>query len=458
MLLAPLAQRNFCALFFAQLISLLGTGLATIALALMVYEQYPDAAGLVLGLVLAVKMVAYLVIAPLVGAYVHRLPRRAWLIAVTAARAMLIACLPLANNLWQLFVLMFLLNAFAAGFTPVYQALLPDIFRDDQRYTQALSLSRLAMDIENLLSPAAAAALLLVIPYPWLFNINALAFVFAVGALLLARLPGAGLKERDGNVWAHVFFGVSSYLKTPRLQAALLMNLAISAAGAMIIVNTVIYVRAHLGLAEAYMPLLMAAAGLGSIAAALLMPRLLNNFTNRTVMLAGGVLSALALLVSVMLPEYYWALPVWFVVGFASAMVLIPTGRVVRDSSSEGDRTDYFSANFALTHGMWLICYVAAGALGELVGLAMTFLSMGVVALLATLAASACWRQPDQSQLWHEHKAMAHTHPHFHNEHHQHEHEGWEGPEPHLHPHYHNAQSHRHSFFIDEHHVCWPKQ
>jgi hypothetical protein len=40
-------------------------------------------------------------------------------------------------------VLIFLLQAASAGFTPTFQATIPDILPDEKDYTRALSLSRL---------------------------------------------------------------------------------------------------------------------------------------------------------------------------------------------------------------------------------------------------------------------------------------------------------------------------
>ncbi len=48
---------------------------------------------------------------------------------------------------------------------PTFQATIPDILPDERNYTQALSLSRLAYDLESLLNPALAAAHLTVINY-----------------------------------------------------------------------------------------------------------------------------------------------------------------------------------------------------------------------------------------------------------------------------------------------------
>ncbi len=74
---SPLRDPTFRRLFAAQLFSLTGTGLTTIALALLAWrlattDADVGSAGAILGTALAIKMVAYLGIAPLVGAYAHR--------------------------------------------------------------------------------------------------------------------------------------------------------------------------------------------------------------------------------------------------------------------------------------------------------------------------------------------------------------------------------------------------
>lgn len=45
----------------------------------------------------------------------------------------------------------------SAGFTPAFQATIPEILPDEERYSKALALSRLAYDLESLLSPTLAA-------------------------------------------------------------------------------------------------------------------------------------------------------------------------------------------------------------------------------------------------------------------------------------------------------------
>ncbi|MFX6205842.1 MFS transporter, partial [Acinetobacter baumannii] len=88
------------------------------------------------------------------------LPRRAFLVSMDLARAAVALALPFVDQVWQVYVLIFVLQSASAAFTPTFQATIPDVLPDENDYTRALSLSRLAYDLESLLSPTLAAALL----------------------------------------------------------------------------------------------------------------------------------------------------------------------------------------------------------------------------------------------------------------------------------------------------------
>jgi hypothetical protein len=75
-MLEPLKNKSYCHLFAAQVIALLGTGLTTVVLALLAYDLAGDKAGSVLGTALALKMVAYVTIAPIVSGLAASLPRK----------------------------------------------------------------------------------------------------------------------------------------------------------------------------------------------------------------------------------------------------------------------------------------------------------------------------------------------------------------------------------------------
>src|SRR5215213_10728810 len=100
-MLKVLENGTYRHLFLAQVIALVGTGLATVALGLLAYDLAGADAGAVLGTALAIKMVAYVGVAPVAGAFVHLMPRRTLLVALDLVRAVVALLLPFVSEVWQ---------------------------------------------------------------------------------------------------------------------------------------------------------------------------------------------------------------------------------------------------------------------------------------------------------------------------------------------------------------------
>lgn len=177
-----LANRTYRHLFLAQIIALLGTGLLTVALGLLAFQLAGDQAGTVLGTALAIKMIAYVTVAPVVGAFAAQLPRRAFLVSMDLVRAAIALLLPFVTEIWQIYLLILVLQSASAAFTPTFQAAIPDVLPDERDYTKGLSLSRLAYDLESLVSPMLAAALLTVISFHWLFSGTVIGFLVSAAS------------------------------------------------------------------------------------------------------------------------------------------------------------------------------------------------------------------------------------------------------------------------------------
>jgi predicted MFS family arabinose efflux permease len=320
-------------------------------------------------------------------------------------------------------------------------------------------MSRLAYDLENLLSPLLAGLALLVMTYTGLFVANSVAFVVSAALIVATRLPASQPVDRLGGIGRQISFGLLSYLKTPRLRGLLALYLAVSSASAMLIVNTVVYVRERLGGSEADVAMAMAAAGGGSMIVALILPRVLDALPDRPVMLCGSLVMAVGLVWLGTSPAFAAVLVVWFVIGAGWSLVQTPAGRVVIRSAAPGDRPAYFSAQFALSHACWLIFYPLAGQLGTRIGVESTawILAAGIVAF--TILAAMLWPAGDSAPLVHVHDEIDHDHDHehVHGEHHDHQHDGRESEEPHRHPHHHGRMEHTHAFVIDDHHMAWPQ-
>ena len=162
------------------------------------------------------------------------------------ARAGIALLLPFVTEVWQVYILIFLLQSASAAFTPTFQATIPDLLPEEKDYTRALSLSRLAYDLESLLSPTLAAALLTVIGFHWLFGGTVIGFLASAALVLSVRLPQPTPAVHTGGIYEKTTRGSRIYLATPRLRGLLALNLSVASAGAMVIVNTVVIVRALL--------------------------------------------------------------------------------------------------------------------------------------------------------------------------------------------------------------------
>lgn len=435
-MLSILGNRTYRHLFFAQVIALLGTGLATVALGLLAYDLAGSNAGAVLGTALAVKMVAYIGVAPIAAAFAERLPRRAMLVTLDLIRAGVAVALPFVTEVWQIYLLIFLLQSASAGFTPTFQATIPDVLPDEAEYTRALSLSRLAYDMESLVSPALAAALLTVVSFHSLFFGTVVGFIASALLVVSAVLPKAKLPP-PRPIYERTTRGTRIYLATPRLRGLLALNLAAASASAMVIVNTVVLVQGQLKLSQNMTALSLGAFGAGSMLVALGLPKLLDRLADRSVMLAGAGMLVVGLAAGALTSgTLAGLLGTWFWMGLGYSLVQTPSGRLLRRSSGQEDRPALFAAQFALSHACWLITYPLAGWLGAKAGLNVSFIVLAGVATVATVAAFVLWPSSDPVEL------------------------------PHAHPDLEEESSHlldadsqkryRHAFVIDDDHPRWP--
>jgi len=437
--LEPLRDPDYRRLFAAQVASLLGTGLTTVALALLAFELAGAQAGTVLGTALALKMIAYVTIAPVAGAYAGSVPRKGMLVTLDVVRAAMVLCLPFVTEIWQVYALIFLMQSASAAFTPTFQATIPDLLPNERVYTRALSLSRLAYDLEALVSPTLAAAALLLVTFDALFVANGIAFIVSAALVLAARVPAPERVEaREGPV-RRIAFGVRAYLATPRLRGLFALSLAVAAGGAMVIVNTVVIVRASLGLGEREVALALAAYGAGSMAVALLLPRLLDRLPDRQVMLAGAAAIPAGLAFAALAPVFGALLAVWLLLGAAASAVAVPTGRLLRRSSAPADRPAYFAAQFSLSHACWLLTYPLAGWAGSALGLPATAVLLAVLALSGVLAAARLWPVEDPEVIAHVHAGLPADDPHL------------ADARPST-----GGLRHAHAFVIDRRHRSWP--
>ncbi|MFC1457098.1 MFS transporter [Microvirga arabica] len=433
-----LANRTFRSLFIAQLVAVLGTGLATVALSLMAYDIAGPQAGSVLGTALAIKMIASVSLAPVAAALAERFSRKSILVGLDLLRAVVMVAFPFVTEVWQIYCLIFVLQAASAGFTPTMRATIPDVLPDERDYTRGLSLTQLTYDLESVASPVIAALLLTFFNFHELFAGTVLGFLASAAFIAVTILPSRRIFTQD-KIAKRTLTGMRIYIGTPRLRGMLAFSFVASCGSAMIIVNTVVLVQANMGLTQTATALALATYGAGSMMAALCVPRLLEVIKDRTAMLIGASFIIVGMLAAGFIKTFALILAVMLILGMGYGLIQTPAGRLIRRSSGEADRATVFAAQFSFTHVCWLINYPLAGWLGAAIGLPSTFWLLGGLALVATVSALRLWPRKDPDVLSHVHDNLAPDHQHLHDGRTQ-------G----------RTVRHAHAFVLDELHERWP--
>jgi MFS family permease len=199
----------------------------------------------------------------------------------------------------------------------------------------------------------------------------------------------------------------------------------------MVIVNTVVLVQGLVGKGQADVGLALACFGGGSMATALVLPRVPDEIPDRRVMLLaalplGGVLLAFAgVLVGVgwfnvrtsttVASGLVWPAlcVVWAMLGLGYSSVLTPTGRLLRRSAQPSDRPAHFAAQFALSHLCWLVTYPLAGWLGAAAGMEVTLGMLGGLTLIGAILNASFWPAHDPEIVEHYHEDLIPNHPHL---------------------------------------------
>jgi len=390
-MLQVLRNATYAKLFSAQVIALLGTGMLTVALGLLAFDLAGEAAGSVLGTALTIKMVAYVGVAPLVAAVVDRMPKKAVLVTADLVRLTIALMLPFVTETWQIYLLVFVLQSASATFTPAFQSLIPAVLVDSRDYTRALSLSRLAYDLESLVSPMIAAALLTVVSYNNLFVGTSIGFAFSAVLVLASHLPARTDEPSALTFWKRLPLGIRIFASTKTLQFLLVTNVVVAAGTAIVLVNSVVYARGMFGLDDAAVAITLASFGMGSLVVAVNVPWVVDRIGVIRTMITGMAFITAGLVAAVIVTAmantssfgWGWLLAAWVVLGMGTSLVNTPSARLLADASTPANRNLVYTAQFALSHACFLVTYPIAGWIGA------SSLTLAAVVLLVIAVVAA---------------------------------------------------------------------
>jgi DHA3 family macrolide efflux protein-like MFS transporter len=220
---------GFAAVWFGQVISLLGSAMTWFALTIWAYELTGRATALAL-----IGFFAFgptVLLSPLAGALVDRWNRKLVMLLsdLTAGLATLsVLSLYIIGNLqiWHLYVVGVLAGTFQAFQYPAYAAAVT-VMVPKEHYARASGMLQLAWSASSVFAPLLAGVLLGAIGIAGIMTIDLITFLFAIGALLWVRVPQPpvseeGLRSR-GSIWKESVYGFRYIWKRPSLLSLQLL-------------------------------------------------------------------------------------------------------------------------------------------------------------------------------------------------------------------------------------------
>lgn len=183
--------RVFLLVWLGQLLSLVGSGLTSFALGLWVIQSSHKATPF--ALIALFTVLPSVILAPLAGALVDRFDRRNVMLISDAGAALstlVLAVLMISGELqlWQVYLASAMTGLCATFQQPAYLAA-TSMLVPERQLGRVSGLIQLAQAASDVLAPAAAGALVMVVKVHGVLLIDLLTFAVAVMTLLVVRFP-----------------------------------------------------------------------------------------------------------------------------------------------------------------------------------------------------------------------------------------------------------------------------
>jgi MFS family permease len=390
--LTPLRHVAFRYLFAGQLISDIGDWLDFLALVALIAYHWDLGPGALAAVVVAAALPSVLV-GPVAGVWVDRLPRKLLMIGADLGRAAIVLGLVWAPNLESVLVLVFLKFTLSAVFGPARQATIRTIVPDEDLLS-ANGLSQLSIQGTKVLGPIIGGVIVSIAGPRAAFVVDSLTFLISAACLtqLPARSaipePAASHVETEEaavgqGLWAEFSSGLEVIFKRRALGVAVL---GMAAALFMIFTFDGIGPLAlrDLGVGEQLLGLAIGSIGLGTAVGAVVVSQWGGRSPPFMVMgggmlVAGGLVACVgvAALVHLAADGLAW-IPVWLAIGLSGAAVFVPYGYILqRETPPEMMGRVFASANGVQT-AFQLSAPVLGAALAEITSIGLVLAVFGV--------------------------------------------------------------------------------
>jgi len=206
---SALSNPNFRVYFAGQLVSTAGTWMQNVAQGFLVVQiiskatNNPQLSNLWLGLVAAAAGIPLVLLSPVSGVIVERVPRRRIMLVTQTTQmllAFILAALTFANivQVWEVIVLAFILGITNAVDQPSRQTFVVEVVGRGEMQS-GIQLNSMLVSSSRVLGPTAAGVALVLVGAGWCFLLNGLSFLAVIASLLIMKVPYEIINKRTGQ-------------------------------------------------------------------------------------------------------------------------------------------------------------------------------------------------------------------------------------------------------------------
>jgi MFS family permease len=382
LLMRALQHRNYRLFFFGQTLSLIGTWMQQIAMSWLVYRITGSAT--LLGVVGFASQIPTFLLAPFAGVLADRWNKHRvllWTQTLSMIQAVALTILVLGHTVqvWHIIALSFFIGMVNAFDIPARQSFLIEMIERREDLGNAIALNSSMMNGTRLIGPSIAGVLIAVLGEGVCFLLNAVSYLAVIIALLAMRVkPKPATPERK-SILHELREGISYSYHFAPIRYILMLIALVSLMGIPYTVLLPVFARDILhGEAHTY-GFLMAAAGTGAFASALLLA------SRRSVLGLGKFIPIAAAVFGIAIAAFAFSHVLWlslallFVAGLGMMAQIASSNTILQtivDDDKRGRVMSLFTMSFM---GMAPFGSLLAGALADRIGVTYTLFMGGMV-------------------------------------------------------------------------------
>ena len=397
-MLAVLRQKNFRNLWLGGLISMIGNWVLLAAMPFHIYELTGSA--LATGGMLMAYVAPGVLFSSVAGVFVDRWDRRKTMLLISLLQALIVMGLMLvdsAEDVWIIYVVVFIEASLGSFFSPAENALLPNLVGEDDLMA-ANSLNSLNDNLARLGGPALGGALLALAGFATVALVDAFTYLCAAVLIYAVQTPPsapvAADQSGEGNklwaVWQDWLAGLK-LVAVDSLLGPLFVIVAFALFGdAIISAVLVVFIQDEMGLGALEFGTMMTARGIGGLLGGLLAAYVSRKLSMGVIATGSLMLTGITIVLMVLLPTLVVVLPLLILVGLVSVIGFITIHTVMQLGSEDEFRGRIFGA-FGTTVALLMFAGSGiGGALADQLGSGILMVGAGVIYLLAG-ALAAVW-------------------------------------------------------------------